>query len=131
MSPHTQVMYDKSGSGKTLRQYVHVSLALWHNYKWATGKILSVFGADFIAPFFHDLFPDKTIDTNNMSHSACTTLLSYMRLSYSSFRQQLINEMNSSVLSASARKNLSNLFHLFEFFIPVVSLYFLFDDFAC
>ena len=59
-------MYDKSNSGIHLRKYVHASLALWHNYKWASAKLLQVFGRDFIAPLFHQIFPDRSIDISSM-----------------------------------------------------------------
>ena len=120
---NNQVMYDKSDSGIHLRKYVHASLALWHNYKWASAKVLQVFGRDFIAPLFHQLFPDRSIDISSMSHSMVTTLLSYMRLSFSSFRDVLRIQYENTNPGSLKWTQLNNLWHLLEYFIPVVIMY--------
>lgn len=113
-------MYDRSGHGRYLRKYVHLSLALWHNFKWASSRIIQVFGRDFIAPLFHQIWPDRTIDIKNMSHSATTTILSYMRLSYPSFKSELKEQMQTENLSNPKTILLRNLWYLMEYFIPVV-----------
>ena len=113
-------MYDKSGHGRFLRKYVHLSLALWHNFKWASSRIIQVFGRDFIAPLFHQIWPDRMIDIKNMSHSATTTILSYMRLSYPSFKNELKEQMQTDNLSNPKTILLRNLWYLMEYFIPVV-----------
>ena len=117
-------MYDKSNCGQHLRKYVGVSLAWWHNYKWATFRICKVFGADFIAPFFHVLFPDRCYDIQKMGLPSITTILSYIRLAYTDFRQDLLtmyNEQHS--LSAGSKLLISNLFILMEYMIPAVCTY--------
>jgi len=113
-------MYDKSNTGVHLRKYVHVSLALWHNYKWATAKLFKVFGRDFIGPFFHRLFPDTAIDLTNFNHSSATTILSYMRLSFPHFKDELEQTMTLPSLTGRAKIDLTNLWHLLNYFIPVV-----------
>ena len=118
-----QVLYDKSDAGQYLRKYCHVSLALWHNYKWATSKILYVFGRDFIAPYFHTLFPDRFINITNMSHSQTVTLLSYMRLSYPSFREELKNAVDNDTIRGRRKINIANMYCLFEYCIPVVIIF--------
>ena len=63
----SQILYDKNGAGIHLRKYVGWSLAWWHNYKWATYRIMHVFAVDFIGPLFHNLFPDRNFDVKKMS----------------------------------------------------------------
>lgn len=118
-------MYDKSGGGVKLRKFMGVSLAWWHNYKWASNKIWSVFSVEFIAPLFHHLFPSKQFRVDKASHSQITTILSYIRLSYPSFKDKLDALMETSdMMTVRQRSLLQNLQDLCEYFIPVV--YFLF-----
>ena len=115
-------MYDNSGTGIYLRRYMNVALAPWHNYKWATFQIARVFGRDFIGPFFHTLFPNRSYDVNKMHLPSITTLLSYicMRLAYPSFKQQLVEAREIPNLTPRSKSLLENMLSLFEFFIPVV-----------
>ena len=123
-----QAMYDASTCGRHLRKYVGVSLAWWHNYKWATARIFTVFAPDFIAPFYHSLFPDRSCDVNKMSHPAITTILSYMRIAYPSFRDALINAIESDDhMPPRSLDLLHNMYTMLEYFIPVVCI----DLFAC
>ena len=115
-------MYDRSGAGHRLRDYMGVSLAWWHNYKWATKRLLIVFNLDFIAPFFHFLYPSKQFDVMKISHTSATTYLSYIRLAYPRFRNNLKTALDDPVLLPRQRAILQNLFDLCEFFIPVVSI---------
>ena len=118
-------MYDKSDSGKSLRKYVHVCLAMWHNFKWASLKIVEVFGRDFIAPLFHQIWPDKMIDIKNISLSSATTILSYLRLSYPSFKENLMQSLSNADITAPNKRLLKNLWSLMEFFIPVTHDFYL------
>lgn len=114
-------MYDRSDGGKQLRTYAGCSLAWWHSFKWATKRILIVYATDFIAPLFHYLFPDRQFDAMKCSHSAATTILCYIRLSYPSFKQTLIEVLANPLLTVRQKTILQNLQHLCEFFIPVVN----------
>jgi hypothetical protein len=129
--PCLQIMYDISGAGRHLRRYTAVSLALWHNIKWATARICILFGNDFIGPFFHRLFPDHCYDPKKMSHPSLTSILSIMRLSYPSFKEELVKARQTPRLTPRARALLDNLFHMFEMFIPIVSLCLLCFLYAC
>ena len=113
-------MYDKSDVGQHLRKYVGVHLAPWHNYKWACIMIMKIFGRDFIGPFYHRLFPNHAFDLNKMKFPAVCTLLSYMRLSYPSFRAQLMEAKNTEGLPVRVTTLLNNMWSMFEYFIPVV-----------
>lgn len=113
-------MYDRSGGGERLRTYAGCSLAWWHSYKWATKRIMIVYASDFIAPFFHYLFPDRQFDASKCSHTSATTLLSYIRLAYPQFRTFLQQQLAKPTITIKQRTILQNLQHLCEFFIPVV-----------
>ena len=115
-------MYDQSDRAYNLRKYTGVSLAWWHSYKWATAKIMVVFGNDFIGPMFHQLFPTKEYAPTKMKLPAMTTYLSYIRLAYPSFRQQLLDLLGRGDLSVRQRTYLTNLRDLCEYFIPVVTV---------
>lgn len=98
------------------------SLAWWHNYKWATYRILTVFGVDFIGPLFHNLFPDRSFDVKKMSVPAATAILSYIRLSYKSVKPELDAAISlGNSVNPTFMILLLNLRDLFEYFIPVVS----------
>jgi hypothetical protein len=116
-----QVMYDKSGVGRHLRTFTGCALAQWHNYKWATARICVVFGNDFVGPLFHSLFPDHAFDPKKMSHPSLTSILSIMRLSYPSFRDHLLEARETADLPTRSRNLLTNMFDLFETYIPIVS----------
>jgi hypothetical protein len=116
----TQIMYDRSNGGRMLRTYAGCSLAWWHSYKWATKRIMVVYATDFIAPLFHYLFPDRQFDPMKSSHSASTTILSYIRLAYPRFKDSLQQALGVATISVRQRTILQNLQHLCEFFIPVV-----------
>lgn len=113
-------MYDRSNGGRMLRTYAGCSLAWWHSYKWATKRIMVVYATDFIAPLFHYLFPDRQFDPMKSSHSASTTILSYIRLAYPRFKDSLQQALGVATISVRQRTILQNLQHLCEFFIPVV-----------
>ena len=83
-------MYDRSGCGANLRKYVSVSLALWHNFKWCSYRLCEVFQADFFAPCYHSILPDTEFNLKVMKMPSITTLMSYMRLAYPKFQQQLL-----------------------------------------
>ena len=116
-------MYDRSGCGVNLRKYVSVSLALWHNFKWCSYRLCEVYQADFIAPCYHSILPDTEFNLKLMKMPSITTLMSYMRLAYPKFQQQLIMARREQNLTPRSRNLLTNLYHLFEFFIPIVSFF--------
>ena len=115
-------MYDKSHCGKRLGKFMSVSLAWWHNYKWATNMIARVFSSDFFVPLYHHIFPDRQCNISKISHTALVTFCSYIRLAYPSFRMQLQNALAVDI-SNRQRVLLTNLMDLCEFFIPVVYIY--------
>ena len=113
-------MYDRSGAALRLRKYMGVSLALWHSHKWATKKIMQVFGKDLIAPMFHHLFPDREYAPEKMKLPAQNNYLTFIRLAYPTFREQLNTSLSRRDLTTRQRHVLQNLSDLCEFFIPAV-----------
>ena len=97
-----------------------MSLAWWHNYKWATKMICKVFSSDFFVPLYHHLFPDRQCNIAMLSHTSIVTFCNYIRLAYPTFREQLRQSLTGQ-LSTRQRVLLTNLTDLCEFFIPVVS----------
>ena len=65
-------------------------------------------------------FPDTSIDLINFNHSSATTILSYMRLSFPHFKDDLEQTMTLPSLTGRAKIDLTNLWHLLNYFIPVV-----------
>ena len=116
------MMYDRNGAAHNFKQFTSVSLAWWHNYKWATGRIMVVFGNDFIGPMFHHLFPDRNYDTHKMSLSAKATYLQYIRLAYTQFKPKLDQSLQREDLTTKNRTILQNLSDLCAYFIPVVRM---------
>lgn len=117
-----QVVYDKSKAGRSLGKFTGVSFAWWHIYKWATKQIIKVFSSDFIAQWYHHIWPDKKFHIDKVSHSSNTTYLSYIRLAYPMFRADLTAALARPQLDHRQRTLLTNLKDLCEFFIPVVRL---------
>jgi hypothetical protein len=117
---YVQVIYDRSSSGRKLGKYCGVSLAWWHNYKWATKKILQVFACDFFGPLFHHIFPSRKFTPGKSSLSSNATILTYVRLAYPMFRNQLANAIAMPTLNVRQKTLLQNLTDLCDFFIPVV-----------
>lgn len=113
-------MYDKTDAAKDFRRYCGVTLAWWHTYKWASHKLVNVFAKDFIAPLFHHLFPSTEFNADKMKLSGHTTLLSYIRLAFPSFRQELKLAVSRGDISQRNQILLENLIKLCEYFIPVV-----------
>lgn len=115
-----QVMYDQTSGGTLLRKYTGISLAWWHNYKWAVHRVMDVFGKDFIGPFFHHLFPDVNYSTEKMTHTARTIYLQYILLAYPSFKDRLNVALLRTDLTSPIVSLLTNLSDLCEYFLPVV-----------
>ena len=126
-----KVMYDRSEAGRCLRTYAGCSLAWWHSYKWATKRIMLVYANDFIAPLFHYLFPTRQFDANKCSHTAATTILSYIRLAYPGFKDPLQELLANPTTQRKQRTILQNLQHLCEYFIPVVCIFSCFVLYIC
>ena len=80
------------------------------------------------APLFHYLFPTRQFDANKCSHTAATTILSYIRLAYPGFKDPLQELLENPTTTIKQRTILQNLQHLCEYFIPVVCIFFLFCD---
>ena len=84
---------------------------------------MHVFSVDFIAPLFHNLFPDRSFDVKRMTVPSATAILSYIRLSYPNVRADLDSaiKMGNRILP-SQMILLKNMRDMFEYFIPTVSL---------
>ena len=117
------MMYDKKSGGKRFRERCSVSLAWWHSFKWTTKAIMIVFSNDIIAPLFHHLFPSNQYSPEKMKLSSHTTMLTFIRLSYPLFRDELKEAVNRGGLTERSQTLLDNIYSLCEFFIPTVSIH--------
>jgi hypothetical protein len=85
---------------------------------------MQVFGKDIIGPMFHHLFPNKEFSVAKMKLPALTTYLTFIRLAYPAFKEQLHTATGRADLTVRQQTVLQNMTDLVEFFIPVVSLLF-------
>ena len=124
-------MYDRQKSGEVFSKYVGVSLAWWHSYKWATKKIMQAFGPDFIGPLFHHIFPLKKFAPKKSKLSSNATVLSWIRLAYPSFRSALEEALSLPGIFPRAKRLLTNMQDLCQYFIPVVCFLFVLFVLKC
>ena len=113
-------MYDASDAGINLRRYTGVSLAWWHTFKWCTKMIMQVFANDFIAPMFHFMFPTREYSVKKQRHTPNMVYLSYIRLAYPSFKEELAAALAQNTIAVRKKVLLQNLQSLCEYFIPAV-----------
>ena len=115
-----QFVYDHSGIGKVFGRKVHITLGLWHNFKQASIILWRRFSLDFIGPLFHHMFPGVQFFAQNPKLVHVTTMLTYIRMSYPSWKDDLQNLRTDRTLHRSSRAHVHNLTALVEFFIPTV-----------
>lgn len=105
-------------------------LGLWHVYKQASIQVFKLAAADFLAPLWHVMFPDKKFYLDQRFRRV-TNMLSLVRLSYPKWRDALHAALQRD-LPAAEKAHLENLFALVEYFIPLVSAMFvILLHFAC
>jgi hypothetical protein len=112
-------MYDHSGIGALLRSKVFLALGLWHNFKQASLLIWKRFALDFIGPAFHCLFPGRDMYIQPKLANV-TTILTFMRLSYPSWRKDLMDLRDRPDLPDQSANHVHNLTMLMDFLIPTV-----------
>ncbi len=113
-------MYDNSNSGLQFRKFTSLSLAWWHSYKWVSKQLFKVFSADFLAPYYHHLFPTQAFHVDKLSLNGVSTYTTYMRLAYPAFRNRLSESLKTPNMSFRQKTILRNLQDIFECYIPVV-----------
>ena len=114
-------MYDHSGIGSLLRSKVFLVLGLWHNFKQASLLVWKKFALDFIGPAYHCLFPGRDMYIQPKL-AQITTILTFIRLSYEGWRQELLDLLARKDVPDSSVNHIFNLAMLMEFFIPTVAL---------
>lgn len=112
-------MYDTSGCGESMKQFLSITLGVWHPLKQATLLIIRMFKTLFIAPLFHFLHPGELF-FQKPSFTQGTYLLSLIRLAYPSFKDNLRDIIKDQAVVFEMRVVAQNLFDLCEFFIPLV-----------
>lgn len=109
-----------SNAGKFLRERVVSVLGFWHVYKHCTFAIWENYAVSFITGLCHELFPSAPFKLKPRHLSSAATVLSYIRLSYPNFRDELMAALRTPDLSPASKIHLINLKALCEFYIPVV-----------
>ena len=114
-------MFDASGCGRTMRDWFNVQLGTWHIYKQANTVVWSHWASRVFAPLFHELIPEANF-TKTAKLTTIATFLTYVRLAYPHFRQQLDDAIASTFERKDlvAGSHLRDLKKLCQFFIPVV-----------
>lgn len=114
-------MYNSSGGGEQFRRYNSVNLAWWHTCKHATKVIWRTFAKDFLAPWWHSLYPGGQFHKVPGSYPMMQTHLLILHTSYPHFKDQLASLQTNPELGPHWRTHLQDLQFLFEFAIPTVS----------
>jgi hypothetical protein len=102
-------------------------MGFWHIYKHASKSIYEIYANSFIAGCFLTLFPAAQFRARTRYLSSIVTVLSYIRLSYPMFRDQLIEALDDDDddMFASSKIHLNNLQALCEYIIPAVTYIFI------
>ena len=121
-----------------MRQWLYVTLGIWHPYKQPCQVVWETFLPRVFGRLFNEIVPNANVfKSPKLKHQV--TFMSYCRLAYPHFKEQLADAM------AKARRDveqperfdyLEDLHDLLEFFIPVVCCWFiiahvLFDVYPC
>jgi hypothetical protein len=105
--------------GADFRKSTFCYLGIWHIYKMATTCVWRLAGPDFLAPLFHQFFPNSKFPSSPRLVLS-SRILSLVRLAYPSFRQELKAALAKEALSDKQKGHLTNLQLLCEWFIPKV-----------
>ena len=105
--------------GNEFRKSTFCYLGSWHVYKMATTCVWRLAAADFIAPLFHQMFPNSTFPLSPRLVLS-SRIFSLIRLAHPSFRPKLLEALAKKALSDKQKAHLTNLHMLCEWFIPKV-----------
>lgn len=109
----------KDDVGTIFRNSALCYLGTWHVMKMASTCVWRMAASDFIAPLFHQFFPNIPFPASPRLVLS-TKIFSLIRLAYPSFREQLNNALQKEALSDIQKGHLVNLRSLCEWFIPKV-----------
>ena len=114
-------MYDRS-QAEDFRNRTAVLLGNWHPLRMLMILIWRRFGHIFWGPLQHFVFPGSKFWKSNVKTDRLHALFTYVRLAYATARDEFSELMDeeSSQLSAALRSVVTNLYDLFEFYIPLV-----------
>ena len=116
------MVYSVGESLDGLRPQLTMVLGLWHPFKVATDKLWTALLNVFWAPAIHALTP-KTKIFRGAPLRRLTVFFTQCRLAYPIFRDCLHEYYHSpSSVPKEMWNHVQNLYHAFEFFIPVVSI---------
>jgi len=117
-----QFLYDASGVGQPMCQWMVVTLGTWHPFKQANHVLWKQWSKRIFAPLFHDLIPNARFFLKPKL-ATISTFLTYIRFAYPKFRDELEEAIQYCKIHNSRPIELSHLrdlAKLIEWFIPVV-----------
>ena len=82
-----------------LRHDLYVLFGFWHPYSYGTVAVWNTFRETFIGPAFFHIFPDDKL-LNRPKLVKCTTFLTWLRVSYVSFRTLLLDMIQKNRTSS-------------------------------
>ena len=128
-------MYDITDGGAILRRYISVNLGWWHTLKNVVDKVWQRFAPSVFAPFFYSLYPVSRFPVHSRGPQDGLIHILYLAAAYrqripgtkTSIRSKLkeLKERASAPYSSTDQQavfHLFNLFFLFEYAIPSVSI---------
>ena len=126
-------MYDRSGVGVSMRNWLCVTLGVWHPYKQANNVLWNHFGPRFLAPYYNHMVPGANF-SKKAKLVTIITYFTYMRLAYPSLKPDLCDAIQRAKTKRTNPKILNTLLDLqaiFEFFLPVVGFSNITSELSC
>ena len=109
------------GLGYSWQAWLCPLLGTWHLYKQASIWTFKLASKYFLAPLFHELYPNKRF-YDHPKLKEITHMLSLVRLTYPLWQGELKAAREIPELPTKDQLHLMNLYQLAEFVIPKVSL---------
>ena len=122
---YIQLAYNPHNNLNWFRNSICLNLGYWHSYKVANEKLFRTFLPTFFGPAYHAIFPTFKIPVKpRLTHMV--SFFNFMSCGYPSFRNALL-ELASTVRPGHRfYHDIQNLVDIFEFYLPIVGLIFLF-----
>jgi len=119
------MVYSKSAPMAEAKSWFAPTLGLWHSYKQGNIEVFRLYQQDILMGLHFKMTPGQPFYLQKKKLSPILMMLSWIRLAYPSFRDDLKSaitdmEANNSTSRAGYR-HLKNIEFLCEWFIPVVS----------
>ena len=115
-----QLCYDITNGGATFRKFNGINLAWWHSYKHVSLKVWDIFARDYLAPWWHRLYPGGQFHCKPSSFASVRTHMVMLSLAYPHIKPRLEKALQQASIIKRFKVALSDLEFLFEFALPTV-----------